>query len=407
MSSENSHKKHVISIPARTCFRIGITLFLVYLAVILWKPLLGLLGRILTAAAPLLLGFALAYIVNILMRFYEKHYFRKRADEPWVGKTRRPVCLIGALATILGAIILLLYIVLPQLVSAVSLITHKIPGLLEDLSRNEKIMHYLPEEVQKAIRSLDYKAMVQGVLRFLSDGVSADTGKAWGLSSLTGLVGSLTSRFMIGFMGFIFSIYILVGKEKLSSQFGRLFKSYLGQGWTHRISPVFSVANGCFHSFIVGQVTEAIIIGVLCAAGMWIFRLPYAAMVGTVIGVTALIPVLGCYLGAIIGALMCLSVSPVKAIEFLIFIFVLQQLEDNLIYPRVVGTSLGLPGIWVLASVTIGGGIGGIFGMLLAVPICATIYQLVKRNVQNREKENSRYLTAADVVSRMKENANE
>jgi predicted PurR-regulated permease PerM len=128
-------------------------------------------------------------------------------------------------------------------------------------------------------------------------------------------------------------------------------------------------------------------------------------MIGTVIGVTALIPVLGCYLGAIVGALMCLSVSPFKAVEFLVFIFCLQQLEDNLIYPRVVGTSLGLPGIWVIASVSVGGGIGGIIGMILAVPITATVYQLLRMDVQKREQADSRKMTAADVVGKLKEEA--
>ena len=168
---------------------------------------------------------------------------------------------------------------------------------------------------------------------------------------------------------------------------------------------VLSVADECFHSFIVGQITEGVIIGVLCAIGMWICRLPYAAMIGAVVGVTALIPIMGCYLGAGVGALMCLSVSPWKAVEFLVFIFVLQQLEDNLIYPRVVGTSLGLPGIWVLASVAVGGGIGGIVGMILSVPIAATIYQLIRLDVQRREREEGAHMTAADVVGKLKQDA--
>ena len=401
---EEQRQKHVISFTTRTCIRLGVTAFLVFLAVILWKPLISLIGRFLKAAVPLIVGFALAYMVNILMSVYEKHYFRKRADEGWVKKSRRPVCLIAAIITILGAVILLLYIVLPQLMKAITLITHQIPGLLQDLSNNEKIMKFLPEEIQDAIQKLDYQKLVDGIVRFLTNGASTTEGL---MDSLTGLLGSLTSGFMIGFMGFIFSIYILIGKEKLGSQFRRLFRSYLSTRWMNRITPVLSVVDNCFHSFIVGQIMEGIIIGVLCAIGMWILRLPYAPMIGTVIGVTALIPVLGCYLGAIIGALMCLSVSPVKAVEFLLFIFCLQQFEDNLIYPRVVGTSLGLPGIWVLASVTIGGGFGGFLGMILAVPITATIYTLLRMSVQRRERADSTKLTAADVVGKLKKGADD
>ena len=401
---ENRHK-HVISFTTRTCVRVGITVFLVCVAVLLWKPFLGLLGNILRAAAPLLLGFALAYIVNILMSVYERHYFRKRADEKWVVKTRRPICLILAIATIIGAFALLLWIVIPQLMRALSLISGQIPDLLKDLSQNEKIMRYLPAEIQEAIQKLDYQALVDGFVRFLMNGASSKPGS--GLASLTGLLGSITSRFMMCFMGFIFSIYILVGKERLAGQFRRLFRSFLSTKWVNRIRPVVAVANDCFHSFIVGQVTEGVIIGVLCAIGMSVLRLPYAAMIGTVIGVTALIPVLGCYLGAIVGALMCLSVSPVKAIEFLIFIFCLQQFEDNLIYPRVVGTSLGLPGIWVLAAVTVGGGIGGLPGMILSVPITATIYQLLRIAVQKREKAGTTTMTAADTAGKLVKEADD
>jgi predicted PurR-regulated permease PerM len=401
MEEQRQSKKHVISITTKTCMRLGTTFFLVYLAVTWWKPLLNVLGKMINASAPLLIGFALAYMVDILMSVYEKHYFRKRADEGWVKKSRRIVCMIGAIATILGAIVLLLGIVVPQLMNALTVITHKIPGLLKELSENQKVMEILPEGIQDAIRKLDYQALVEGIVSFLTNGAS--TSKS--ILSLTSALGTLTSGFMTGFMGFIFSIYILTGKEKLARQFQRLFHSYLSAGWMNRINPVLSVADECFHSFIVGQITEGVIIGVLCAIGMWICRLPYAAMIGAVVGVTALIPIMGCYLGAGVGALMCLSVSPWKAVEFLVFIFVLQQLEDNLIYPRVVGTSLGLPGIWVLASVAVGGGIGGIVGMILSVPIAATIYQLIRLDVQRREREEGAHMTAADVVGKLKQDA--
>ena len=396
---EPQRQRHVISITSKTCIRLGMTAIMVALAVTWWKPLLRLLGDIVSAAMPLIIGAALAYIVNILMSVYERHYFRKRADQKWVKKTRRIVCLIGAIVTVLGAIVLLLAIIIPQLVSAITVITKNVPDLLKDLSKDEKFMRILPAGIQDAIRNLDYEALVQGIIEFLTNGAST----TMGLQNLTGMIGSLTSGFMTGFMGFIFSIYILVGKEKLHSQFTRLSRSYLSREWGERITPFLEVVDNCFHSFIVGQVTEAIIIGVLCAAGMWVLRLPYAAMVGTVIGVTALIPILGCYLGAVIGALMCLSVSPVTAVEFIIFIFVLQQLEDNLIYPRVVGTSLGLPGMWVLAAVSVGGGIGGIVGMILSVPVAATIYTLLRNDVRRRERQEGQHLTAADVVGKLKD----
>lgn len=144
-----------------------------------------------------------------------------------------------------------------------------------------------------------------------------------------------------------------------------------------------------FSSFIVGQCTEAVILGVLCILGMKLFQFPYAPMVGTFIGATALIPVVGAYLGGAVGFIMILTVSPLKAVLFLVFLVVLQQLEGNIIYPRVVGSSVGLPGMWVLAAVTIGGGISGVAGMLLGVPLAATIYKLIKEDVRRRVPDES------------------
>jgi predicted PurR-regulated permease PerM len=269
-------------------------------------------------------------------------------------------------------------------------------------------MELLPETIQDAIHELDYNKLITGVMNFLTNGSTPTdtTFAAVAGKNLTGILGSFTSIFMTALLGFIFSIYALTGKEKLKGQFTRLAEAYLGDAWQNRALPVLDVANECFHSYIVGQVVEAIIIGVLCTAGMWVLRLPYAAMVGTVVGFTALIPVFGCYLGAAVGALMCLAVSPMKALIFLVFICVLQQLEGNLIYPRVVGTSLGLPGIWVLAAVTVGGGIGGIAGMLFSVPLAATIYRLISIDVRDRETTGGRRTTAADVIDRINEEKN-
>ena len=148
---------------------------------------------------------------------------------------------------------------------------------------------------------------------------------------------------------------------------------------------VLKTAHDTFTKFIIGQCTEAVILGTLCTIGMLLFRFPYATMVGTLIGATALLPVVGAYLGAAVGAFMIFTIDPLKALGFLIFIAILQQLEGNLIYPRVVGSSVGLPGIWVLAAVTVGGGLGGIIGMLLAVPVTATLYKLLQKDVQKRK----------------------
>ena len=202
-------------------------------------------------------------------------------------------------------------------------------------------------------------------------------------STLTA-VGAVVGSVVNFFIGLIFGIYILSGKEKLHSQVSRIMHAYMKERTVARIRYIYRTANETFSSFIIGQCTEAVILGTLCTIGMLLFRFPYAPMIGAFIGATALIPIVGAYLGAAVGAFMILTVDPLKALLFIIFIVVLQQLEGNLIYPRVVGSSIGLPGIWVLAAVTVGGGLGGIGGMLLGVPVAATAYKLIRNDVAGR-----------------------
>jgi predicted PurR-regulated permease PerM len=177
---------------------------------------------------------------------------------------------------------------------------------------------------------------------------------------------------------------MLFEKETLGRQFGKLTRAYFPQKHREQIQELINLANESFTNYITGQVLEAFILGLLCGLGMFLLRLPYALMVGAIVGVTALIPVMGCYIGAITGAFLIVTVSPTKALVFLIFLVILQQVEGNLIYPRVVGGSIGLPGIWVLASVTVGGGLFGIPGMLIGVPLAATIYKWLQRDVRRR-----------------------
>ena len=181
-------------------------------------------------------------------------------------------------------------------------------------------------------------------------------------------------------------MYVLLDKEKLGRQTKCLIRTYVPRA-SERIFYVTRVVDESFHSFIVGQCIEAVILGILCIIGMLIFQFPYAVMIGVFIGFTALIPIAGAYIGAAVGAIMILTVSPLQAVQFLIFIVVLQQLEGNLIYPKVVGESIGLPGIWVLTAITVGGGVLGIGGMLIAVPLFATGYRLLKEDVIRRTPE--------------------
>ena len=234
------------------------------------------------------------------------------------------------------------------------------------------------EELFLSLERIDWQSKIAQMVQTLLVGFGGAAQAAF--STVSSAV-----SFIAGFViSLIFSLYLLSGKERLGSQFQRLLRAYLPEQWNERLGHVLTVCDGCFHKFIVGQCTEAVILGLLCIAGMTLLRFPYAVMIGTLIGFTALIPVAGAYIGAFVGAFMILTVSPLKAIGFLVFIVILQQLEGNLIYPKVVGTSIGLPGVWVLATVTVGGAVGGIGGMLLGVPLAASAYQLLRGDVNRR-----------------------
>lgn len=359
-------------------FRLGVTVFLLYLAIHYWKSAASLAALAVGAAFPLLLGCAIAYAVNILMELYERHWFPAN-DQPLVVKSRRPVCLLLALASLSGLLFLLVRMILPELAQSVGLLFREAAPRLEELlaALNESVdlsELFASSGMALADGTVDWKAAATSALNWLLSG----------LGGMFSLVGTLTSATFTLVISLIFSIYLLMGKERLQHQADLVLKTYLKPLWYTRVCSSLSTLNGCFRRFIVGQCTEAVVLGLLCMGGMLLFRFPYATMVGTLIGFTALIPVAGAYIGAGVGAFLIFTVSPVKALLFLLFIVVLQQLEGNLIYPKVVGSSIGLPGIWVLAAVTVGGGMLGVLGMLLAVPLAATFYQLLRQDVRRR-----------------------
>lgn len=362
--------------------RLGVVLFALYLAIHYWGSLSGLLLLALGAAFPLLVGAVAAYAVNILMAQYERWYF-PRSQRPAVLRTRRPVCLLLAYASLVAIVILLVRMILPELISCVGLLIQKVIPILNQLSL--LIGENLTQEQLAAFSnlfladgSIDWKETLSVAVNWLINGLGGVMG------SVISMVSATVSTTFTAVMAFIFSIYLLLGKEKLSRNVSLVLRTYLKPRWYARLVYFGDTLNGCFHRFIVGQCTEAVILGLLCVGGMLLFRFPYATMIGALIGFTALIPVAGAYIGAGVGAFMIFTVSPLKALLFLIFIAVLQQLEGNLIYPKVVGSSIGLPGIWVLAAVTVGGGVLGIFGMLLAVPLTAALYQMLRTDVVQR-----------------------
>lgn len=349
------------------------------LAVTRFDKLLGFAGRLWGIVVPLIMGAVMAYVLNLIMKVVEKWYFPKSKSK-LVKVTRRIVCIFLSIFLILLIAFLIFRLVIPELVDTISMIWRWVPVGLERLQ--DILANYSDQipELEKWINSLefDWNEMGKNLFRYLTSGVSDIVGST---ISVVGTIGMGVTNFVIGL---IFAIYILANKETLGRQLGKVAAAYCRPALLNKIKSVIKVANETFSSFIVGQCTEAVILGSLCILGMLIFRFPYAPMVGTFVGATALIPVVGAYLGAVVGFIMILTVSPIKAVLFIVFIVALQQLEGNLIYPKVVGSSIGLPGMWVLAAVTVGGGISGIGGMLIGVPLTATVYKLIRSDVNKR-----------------------
>lgn len=363
-----------MNISLKSCWKIALSIFLLYLAIHYWPTVAGLLGTVLGAAFPLLLGCALAYVVNILMSAYERRFF-PRSTNPKVAKVRRPVCLLLAYLSLVAIVTLVVWLVLPQLVNCVELLISQLPGAIESgLNYLDKVP-FLSEELLSTLHGIDWQSKIGDIFNVVTSGV----GSVMGVVIAT--VSSVFSGIVTAFMALIFAIYLLMGRDKLQAQCKRLMGHYLPEKIHSRILYVLDVLNYSFRRYISGQCIEAVILGALCALGMVILRLPYATMIGALIAFTALIPVAGAYIGAAVGAFMILMVSPMQALIFLIFLVILQQLEGNLIYPKVVGSSLGLPGIWVLAAVTVGGGVMGVLGMLLGVPLAAAAYTLLRNDL--------------------------
>ena len=327
---------------------------------------------------PLLLGFAFALILNVPMRFLERVLFAK-AKKPFWQKMRRPVAFTVSLVLILGILAGVIGLVIPELVGAVKVTVQGALDFINTLSAmSAEEIAQLP--FGELLLNTDWDKLLEPLQSWLKNQGGNLVGTA------VGTIGSVVGGVFDLFIALVFSIYILFSKETLKRQAYRLIRAWLPARFGGWLVHAAAVAGENFRNFVSGQSLEAVILGGLCTVGMLILGLPYAPMVGALVGVTALIPVVGAFIGAFVGAFMILTVDPVKALVFVVFLVVLQQLEGNLIYPKVMGSRVNLPGMWILAAVTVGGGIGGAVGMLLSVPVASTVYVLVKEATKRRER---------------------
>ena len=364
-----------MKIEWKSCFKVCVSIFLLYICILYWQPIAGFAFSFLGAAVPLILGGAFAFLLNILMEKFEQIYFPK-SQKKAVLKTRRPVCILLAVVALLAIITLVGWLVIPEFTDAVILLFEKLPDAINSAIDWIDARHLLPEEILTYLENVNWDSLFDGVI----DMIKSYGGDA--VSFIISTVSSLFTWIVNFFVGIIFAVYILLNKEKLASQGNRILQRFVSEKWCHKIKYVLRVLNDCFRRYIVGQSVEAVILGVLCCIFMLIFGFPYATMISACIAFTALIPVAGAYIGGAVGFVMIMTESPAQAFLFVLFLVILQQLEGNLIYPRVVGSSMGLPGIWVLAAVVVGGGVAGVLGMLIGVPLAAALYRMIRHDMR-------------------------
>lgn len=331
---------------------------------------------------PFIIGLCSAFILNVLLRLFEERIFAKlnKKNRAWWNLLRRPICIILTLLVAGGMILFVLLLIIPELKNTIELLVGNMPQYAQNLE------YWSMNMMERfGMNGIDLSAVEIDWNRI--SGMVTDFLKHWSGDFLNTTVGVTTSIFSGVYdfiMGLIFSIYILAQKETLARQFRRLTEAFLPRRRSERFLEICRLSNRIFSNFVSGQLLEAVIIGILCYIGMKLFRFPYASMIAVLVGFTALIPIFGAFIGTAIGAFLILMVSPVKALWFIVFIVILQQLESNLIYPRVVGSTIGLPGIWVLTAVILGAAMFGVMGLLLGVPACSVIYALLREAVHKR-----------------------
>lgn len=337
---------------------------------------------------PFIIGIMIAFVLNVLLNVVENKLFKKlneKNGKVWK-KIKRPTSLITAFIIIIALIAFILGLLIPQLQNTATIFTENFDSykkesikILDKIGIDDKDIKVLNQNIEK---------IKEEITNYVGDNKQEIVQTTFGVAS--SVVGTITSLVL----GIVFAIYILLKKEDLARQSRKVLKAYFPEKKEKRIREIANLSNKTFGNFISGQCLEALIIGVLCFIGMFILQIPYASTISVLVGFTALIPVFGAFIGTVIGAFLILMVDPTKAIIFIIFILILQQLEGNLIYPKVVGKSVGLPGIWVMVAVTVGASIAGVLGMLLSVPICSVLYSILKTDVNNRiDQKNKQPLT--------------
>lgn len=378
-----------ISIPRVLLFIFAVAL-IIY-SVFNMDTMLEFIKNSIVLIKPFLIGAVIAFVLNVPLRFFEHHVFC-HIKHPKFKEVERGLSILLSLLLVWIALSLVVRIVVPQLIESISLLVSTIPGYVDYLTNflseyendSEAIANFV-----KQIESISPQTLEQYTMNWLNDQVTAHALLSSAFMSTVGIVSSVAAGVINFFVAFVFAIYILGSKEKLAVQARKICFAFFNRMHAAYLVHVAQVSFAKMYSFITGQLTEAVILGSLCTIGMVIFRLPYAGMIGVLTGFCALIPIFGAFIGGAVGALLIFTVSPIKALTFVIFLVILQQIEGNFIYPKVVGSSVGLPAMWTLFAITIGGALMGLIGMMLFVPLCAIVYFLFTEIVAGRLKKNN------------------
>lgn len=386
-NENKSHEEEKIPLNKKTLkFVLTIITFTLLLSWVLnhTSSFTGILGNILSLLSPFLIGACLAFVINTILKPLEKLWEKvpEKKRTKYFDKAKRPVCLAFSTIIVFGAVFAILFMIIPQLVETISSFASMLPEYIKNLEGLlDKAMKAL-ERYNFVLPSIDLDWSKAGELlnKFLDNYADSFINKT---VDITTSIVTVIVNFIIAIF---FSLYVLSQKEKIGRHFKRFLYAMRPKRKAEKIIAFIDLTSDTFSKFVTGQLLEAVIIGVLCFIGMLILQIPYPAMISVLIGFTALIPVFGALFGTIVGALLILLVAPIKALWFVIFIIVLQQIETNLIYPKVVGKTVGLPGILVLVSVSIGGSAFGIVGMLFSVPVCTVLYCVYKEFIAKKLK---------------------
>ncbi len=354
----------------RYIFRVLMLLALFTWALMNLDVVFGVIRRVLALFSPFLVGGGIAFLINVVLQPLERCWRKLCRKAP--AKLARPVCLTLSAILVLGFLFAVVFMMLPSLRESSDEFIRNLPAYADEIGRwwDDTVRFAAKYDIVLPDYAINADLLVERITAFINDEGSGIITVTWGAATsiLSGLVDVL--------LAFVFALYLLARKEVVAAHMKKLITTVLPREKAQRLLSIAALTNQTFTNFVSGQLTEAVIIGVLCFAGMLILNIPYAGAVSAFVAVTALVPIFGAWLGGGLGAFLIMLAEPIKAVWFVVFLLVLQQVEGNLIYPKVVGKSVGLPGLLVLMAVTVGGGAFGVLGMLLSVPVCAVLYSL-------------------------------